>query len=447
MDADLSRVVETAALEGACDRVFSGVDNSTDQRLRCGKWMFFHETFATIGPPSSILSFNLKHFSDTVFGAGFSNYGLIPFPGAPADAMPIGLQAQQPPLKAHAPFTCAACHFAQLPDGRYAVGAPNHAFRYGPFLMAFGAVFSLYNNADNPAVPPEVRELFRQPLAVKKMDQAFRSEFLITSLGLLGEVFSGNVPQQTDEQKAAFMTLQPGTMDFLTAPIADDSVWSVSTIMPLWNLPNAQERQAAGMPHEMLSWTAGGHTLMGFLSGFVAIGKGDTTTWTHEKLLPLEEYIRSLKAPAGPAQDVAAVERGRLLFTEQSCVDCHSGPAGMGTRPYTFDEMGTDDAMRLVFNPTMVPGGEVCCGLAGEPGDYTVTGGVKSPRLAGVWARPRLLHNGSVAGLENLLCLNGNRPLLPQPPAASMGDHGHMMGCMTLTQAQKQDLVAYLKTL
>lgn len=84
--------------------------------------------------------------------------------------------------------------------------------------------------------------------------------------------------------------------------------------------------------------------------------------------------------------------------------------------------------MRLVFNPTMVPGGEVCCGLAGEPGDYTVTGGVKSPRLAGVWARPRLLHNGSVAGLENLLCLNGNRPLLPQPPAASMGDHGHMMG-------------------
>ena len=85
-------------------------------------------------------------------------------------------------------------------------------------------------------------------------------------------------------------------MDFLTKPMADDGVWTVSRILNLWNLPTPAAEQAE-MPHGQAGWTGIGRSVMGFLHGFVAIS-GSNRTWTDEQLMPLEQYLYSLRAPA-----------------------------------------------------------------------------------------------------------------------------------------------------
>ena len=75
----------------------------------------------------------------------------------------------------------------------------------------------------------------------------------------------------THEEQLRFWHLRTGTMDFLTKPMADDGVWTVSRILSLWNLPTPELIEAKEMPHGLLSWTGIGKSLMDFLHGFVAI--------------------------------------------------------------------------------------------------------------------------------------------------------------------------------
>jgi hypothetical protein len=57
--------------------------------------------------------------------------------------------------------------------------------------------------------------------------------------------------------------------------------------------------------------------------------------------------------------------------------------------------------------------------------------------------RVRFLHNGAVGSLEQLFCLE------PGDPAQDLGQKsdGHWMTCDGLDEAQKRDLIDYLKSL
>ena len=132
-----------------------------------------------------------------------------------------------------------------------------------------------------------------------------------------------------------------------------------------------------------------------------------------------------------------AVDHGEALFSSAGCLTCHSGPRGSGTRIYDFDEIGTDAALARWGDPE--GDGTGCCGF--EAAD--LTGGVKSPRLVGLWGMQRFLHNGSVDSLESLLCLDTDRPHadLAEPNA----DTGHTFGC-DLTEPERHDIVAFLRS-
>ena len=125
-----------------------------------------------------------------------------------------------------------------------------------------------------------------------------------------------------------------------------------------------------------------------------------------------------------------------MLF--RSCVGCHGAPRGSGDRVYTFDEIGTDDQMMYWGDPDL--DGELCCGLGSA--DDEATHGIKSPRLAGLWTFGRFLHNGSVETLEDLLCLDGERPTLDTP---GYGDGGHLYGC-DLPESDRRALLAWLRS-
>lgn len=434
VDRNLLAVLEPSALAGACEAVRAGAaDRAT--RLRCGKWMFFYETFGTVGVPAPLLDFNQKFYAG-YFGRGFEKLGFVADPASDG-GMPLGLAASTGKLGSVSTraFTCASCHFGKMSDGRYAVGYGNLELDYGKFLTTLGAPLSLGFNADDPKVHPQLRTELAPYVMQAKATQNYSAEAGLVGLQLLG---AGNSAQLTVEEQGRFLALQTGTMDFLTKPLVDDGVWTVSRILSLWNLPDADQRAAAHMAHERLSWTGGVPSLENFLQGFVVIGVG-AAEWPPERLAPLAEYVRTLRTPAleTPA-DAALVQEGAALFVRDGCVTCHDGPSGESA-PHAFSAVGTDDAYANIYNAP--PDAGPCCGLGGD--SSYVTRSVKSPRFTGLAWQHRYLHNGAVNSLEELFCL------VPRPMVTTYAETagGHLQTCNGLTDAEKQALIGYLKSL
>ena len=420
--ADLDAVLEHGTLTGACDRWRAG---ATDEhtRLLCGKQMFFYEPFGTGGVPTVLAQFLVDNFPAEI-GAGFGKLGMIADP-ASAQHLPLGLATTRKlggTIDAVA-FTCASCHFAQLPDGRYAVGAPNHRYEYGKQILSLLLMPSVallnQTSGHDPAALAVVQPLLDRINA----DSALKQRLLTALLPLAG---AANMPTLSASDEHHYASWPAGTMDFLIAPLpVDDKVHTVSKVSALWSIPTPAERADA-----QLGWTGGSARVIDFLHDFVVIGGGDATAWSDDRLQPLADYIASLRAPANPSPpDAAAVERGRLLFASDGCAACHDGPRGMGTRLYDYGEIGTDAQMRRWLETGVPAGARV-----------TLTQKLKSPRLVGSWAVGRFLHNGSLATLEALFCVTP-RPTATEPAMTSVG---HDMTC-TLAAADKQDLMAYLR--
>ena len=436
VDADLWAVLEPGVLNGACAAVDAGTaDEAT--RLRCGKWMFFYETFGTVGIPQPLLDFLQKHYAG-YYGAGFSEMGFIPDPASPT-GMPLGLHGPAGKLAGvnTAAFTCAGCHFGRMPDGRYAVGYANHALQYGRFLAGLGAPMTLSTNANSTKVAPAIKTELLPHVTAAKAHSGYMAELGLLGLQLSPVLLQGTTVDLTVPEQELFLQLPGGTLDFMFKPLLDDGYWTVSRAVALWNLPSPAQREAAGMPHEMLALNGGVPRLVDFLHGFVAIGVSKNE-WTDARLQPLEDYLRSLRAPAPPvAPDEAAVRTGARLFVEKGCLECHDGPSGESSRPYAFPEVGTDDAYGHLYNPDAAGNG--CCDVPPE----AITRGVKAPRMAGLFAQGGMLHNGSVRSLEQLFCLEPRNPTTT--PALTSG--GHRQTCDGLTEAEKQSLLTYLRAL
>ncbi|MEQ1508476.1 MAG: hypothetical protein ABMB14_39965, partial [Myxococcota bacterium] len=432
---DLDALLEHGDLIGACDRYAA---NPGDRKLEllCGKYQFFYEGFGTLGIPAVLFDALPALFTDEV-GPAYDKFGLVPHPSSP-EGRPIGFGAgaplgDQPTLA----LTCAACHFGQLPDGRYAVGAPNHGYDYGRHMLAIllvpQAISPTFDEADHH--PDAVR-------AVRPMLDRLDDEPLLgiqLGLDLLPLASSaGSTPTPTVEQEGQYASWRTGTMDFVIAPLpVDDGIHTVSKILALWGMPTDAEAAEAGMPNAMLAWTGGATSLQQFLTGFVQIGGGDEAVWDAEALTPLQHYIESLRPPEPlDPGDVDQLAAGAAVFRDAGCIDCHGGPRGSGDRVYTFDEIGTDAAMADWADPD--GDGAPCCGLGDA--DTALTHGIKSPRLAGSAAFTRFLHNGSLSSLEELLCL------VERPPSAGepWGDEGHAFGC-ELPVTDREALVAYLR--
>jgi hypothetical protein len=425
VSADLDAVLEHGALATACADADA---NPGDRRLRllCGKAMFFHEGFGTAGIPRPLVDWLLASFPDEV-GTGFAEVGMI---ADPATGLPLGLAPGAPfgDVESLA-FTCASCHFARLPDGRYAVGAPNHDYDYGRMNLMLALLPALSIPGADPSQHDAEAIAEIQPLRDRMAaDPQIGTDLIAALLPLLG---SGNasLPAFSAANERWYARWRTGTMDFFIEPLPlDDQVHTVSKISALWGIPQEGAR---------LGWTGGTASLEHFLAGFVLLGGGDAAAWPDERLAPLAEYVYSLRAPEGPPTDPAAVSRGAEVFAD-ACLECHGGPRGQGERLYSYEEIGTDAAMRW-WADGPDHDGEPCCGLTFFEGDE-VTNAIKSPRLVGLWAQSRFLHNGALDSLEQLLCVEPRAGVAE----AAFGDSGHTFGC-DLADADRAALLAYLR--
>jgi hypothetical protein len=424
---DLSAILENGALEDACARYET---NPGDRRLKllCGKYLFFYGTFDTAGVPRAIVDFLIPNFPNQI-GPGFEKLGMIPDPNS-AEMLPLGLAPSVPitgtDIETYA-FTCASCHFGRMTDGRYAVGAPNHEYEYGRMNLSI-AVFPLLAAQSGSAGEhdPDAVAAVQPMLDHLSATPGLRTRLLLALLPLAGNAMAPVFPRETERHYAHWKS---GTMDFLIEPLpANDRVHTISKISPLFGIPNRSETT-----HAYLGWTGSTRSVEDFVDGFVLVGGGDPSAWPREKLLPLADYIYSLRAPLPPNNlDVTA---GRALFESTGCLDCHSGPRGAGTELYSYDEIGTDRALEAWGDDGS---GMPCCNLGAEP----LTRKLKSPRLVSLWAQSRFLHNGSVDSLEDLFC--AGTIVRPTTSTIAYGDQGHEYGC-ELSANEKRDLLLFLR--
>jgi hypothetical protein len=136
------------------------------------------------------------------------------------------------------------------------------------------------------------------------------------------------------------------------------------------------------------------------------------------KLLPLLAYQLTLRTPEPPAGsvDVRAARRGQRLFRgKANCDSCHQGS--------TF----TDVLSNLRHGPVLHEAAEV--GMDPRYAARSATGKYRTTPLRGLWQHAPYFHDGSAADLRAVV------------------DHYDELFDLGLRDAEKSDLVAYLKSL
>lgn len=440
-DDSLETVLEKGNLEGSCERWAKNPDTASPYLEKmCGKWMFFYEGFNIMGVPAAIAEFMAKNLPDTV-GKGFNKFGLIADPYSTAD-LPLGLAPGATVAGAKTlSFTCASCHFAKTPDGRFSVGLANHNYDYGKQIIALNFISPM------AMLPASMLEktmdaettAYLQPMLTELNAKQLKQSLILKSMSLAGLVLSGTaIPSIPKDVQREYLAWKKGTQDFVITPVGqDDHAHTVSKMLPLWNMYSEDEMRTAGGAHAMLGLTGSTLSYEDFLQGFVALSNGN---YPSIRLRALKTYLLSIKsAPSNLALDPAEIETGRQLFTSTGCAACHNGPSFSSTRTFSFEEIGTDAALKRWADPDLTGQSVVPAVFNG-----VLSHQVKAPRLVGLWAQQRFLHNGSVDSLEDLFCLNQARPTRTDEP---FGDQGHSMTCEGLIERQKQLLITYLKSL
>lgn len=221
--------------------------------------------------------------------------------------------------------------------------------------------------------------------------------------------------------KAVFNSWGPGKYD---PRFNQDGLNGPQVIPPAYGLNGIHRVTATGDGEDVAYWNRyvgvtqmGGHGTFSEPRTGVNVTNG-TDDLISSKLPGLQAYQLTLVAPAPPAGsfDAAAASRGQVLFAgKAACSTCHSGSefTDANTRLHPVsDAMGEPE-------PAGVP----------SYASRSATKQYRTAPLKGVWQHPPYFHNGSAATLDDVVNTYNTR--------RSLG----------LTDAEKADLVQYLKSL
>lgn len=208
----------------------------------------------------------------------------------------------------------------------------------------------------------------------RRWNWRFWSDFTKTFIDLVQRMGSGGarIPVIDLNAQSNFTVLAHGTLDFLTFPTSEDSVFTVSKMPSLFGMPTPAEvaahpkmRRGDGSPTQVLGLAGGSAEAFDFVQSFPLISQsvdprfvkcdepGIAGHWSAvpnescrvktETLEPLAAYLRSLRTPApvspAPQMVPAEVVAGRATF-EQRCQQCHSGPQGQTPGIFAFSAPG-----------------------------------------------------------------------------------------------------------
>ena len=338
-------------------------------------------------------------------------------------------------------FSCGNCHNKVMPDGLVLKGGQGNY----PFDDIFGG--GLKASIEESKMPDSA--------AIAMLSRSFN--------GLFGAPWIKHESQENikkpDPKKApaVLMATVPGVMH------RHSSTLGAPTAIPdLFNIKDRKYLDRTGM---LLNRDIGDLMRYAVLNqemdftnsygGFKPDTRPDSvlikryTRFSDAQAYALSKYLYTLKPLPNP--DKASPEliaRGKILFQEETCVDCHTPPlytsnkltTASGFRPSNEDKARFDIIdMSVMTDPTLA--------LYSRRG----TGYYKVPSLIGVWNRNALMHSGYVTSLEEMFDTarlkddfkpSGFNPNVDKPFAVK----GHSFG-LGLNAEDKKALIAFLKSL
>jgi hypothetical protein len=168
-----------------------------------------------------------------------------------------------------------------------------------------------------------------------------------------------------------------------------------------------------------------------------------------EVLYAIGSYVMSLEPPKNPnPPPPELVKRGEQVFRREKCGTCHPAPnytTGELTPVRGFVVPSDHPNARDVRNRPV--GTDPGLALRTRKG----TGFYKIPSLRGIWYRPRLLHDASIATLEELFDAGRLSPDYERkgwsPPGVTKGAVPGLEFLTTLNPEDKTALIAFLRSL
>jgi mono/diheme cytochrome c family protein len=171
--------------------------------------------------------------------------------------------------------------------------------------------------------------------------------------------------------------------------------------------------------------------------------------YADEVLYAIGNYLLSLEPPKNPNPPPAElVARGKEIFRREKCGSCHSAPN------YTTGELTPADGFEPPFDHPIF--GDIRDRSVGtDPGlalkTRKGTGFYKIPSLRGLWYRPQLLHDASIASLEELFDAARLSPEYEpkgwNPPGVTTRAVRGLEFLTKLTPEEKTALIAFLRSL
>ncbi len=171
--------------------------------------------------------------------------------------------------------------------------------------------------------------------------------------------------------------------------------------------------------------------------------------YADEVLYAIGAYLLSLEPPRNP--DTASPDllaHGERVFQREGCSTCHTPPEYTSAKLTLAEgwQSPPDHPNRADILPVSV-GTDPGLALRTRKG----TGFYKIPSLRGVWYRPRLLHDGSLASLEEMfsparLSADYHSKGWNPPATTTRAVIGHTFG-LTLERDDKSALLAFLRSL
>jgi hypothetical protein len=203
--------------------------------------------------------------------------------------------------------------------------------------------------------------------------------------------------------------------------------------------------------------------------------KLERRAWFLKRMEDLDNFLSALPPPKYPfAVDADLAAKGKPVY-DHYCAECHDVGAARTCKVIPIAEIGTDTNRMATWSQAAADQANAAVKKLGiiRP-NLIQNNGYASAPLDGLWMRAPYLHNGSVPTLRDLLEPVEKRPtifyrgydvydptnvgFIGSGPAAERagwrldvtirgnGNQGHVYGT-DLTEAEKQALLEYLKTL
>jgi hypothetical protein len=329
---------------------------------------------------------------------------------------------------------CAGCHARVRADGTVFWGAPQGPIPGGrrDTLLPLSSP----TPADDDPAGTRVWRLFTVPWAPDERIERLRDA--PNAAALISAMQGARVPG---------VLSRPHGNPYYTTKIPDLNTLQYSRYM------DATATHRLGRPEDVARYAAfiTGTDPMEF--GHYKILKPEqrriTSRYADEVLYAIGVYLMSLEPPKNlDSAPAALIERGRQVFTRETCINCHVPPN------YTSGKLTLADGYTPPSDHPNQPD-ILNISVRTDPGLATKTrkgtGFYKIPSLRGAWYRPLLLHDGSVASLEEMFDPERLKPdHVPGgwigPGLSKRSIPGHLFG-LRLTTDDKGALLAFLRSL